>query len=306
MGSDDARRFRETQRKKALEGMEKGRTNNQYGRNRMNRNIVQFPSTYKAPSGSARRAKERAKRRKLARLKVGALILAATIGIGSLTVLGNIRDSHSNDTIQTITQLEDSGMNLDNIGLEEDTLELLQKYDEYFEDFDPDSIYGLTDNEVIEMAREIETLNFNVIKDKFVNEKREAGDDDITRSDVKLGLSFDSADGSTHTSVRIKEDSYSEREIYSNNNGIIFGIGKENSIPKEISDLIVQTEEYDDIVSDLKSDTITKKNALKKLQKLYKNISSLAVHDLSIDEKGNISLVDYSEQGKDLGIEFDD
>lgn len=311
MRSDDAKKFREEQRRSAQRDTKSQERRNQTrssGRNTRrissrDDNVIEFPGTvYKAPVGSAYRARDKAKKRKKPRLKLGALLLAASIGLGSIAVIGNIANLHNRDEgIQTISQLEETGIDLDDIGLEQDTLELMEKYDEYFENFDENSVLDMTDNDVIAMIREVRTLNFNAIKDKVAELRG------VSRDDVKLWYSFDNNDGSFHTSVRINEDSYSDREIYTNNNGLIFGFGKENSIPKEISDLIIQTGEYDDLIEDLKADKITKRNAIRKLESLYLQISeNVAVKDFTIDDKGNIELKDYDEQTKDQEQNKDD
>lgn len=304
MRSDDARKFREEQRRSAQKSSQSQVRRDQLrsperGTRRVSsrdNNVIEFPgSVYKAPAGSAYRARDKAKKRKKPRLKLMALILAASIGIGSVQLIGNISKANDrSDNIQTITQLEESGVDIDDIGLGEDTVELMEKYDQYFENFDENSVLDMTDNDVIAMIREIRTLNFNTIKDKVAELRG------VSRDEVKLWYSFDRGDGSTHTSVRINEDDFSDREIYTNNDGILFGLGKKNSIPKEISDLIIQTGEYDRLIEDLKADKITKKNAIKKLEKLYMQISeNVAVKDMTIDDKGNIELKDYDEKAKD-------
>ena len=59
--------------------------------------------------------------------------------------------------------------------------------------------------------------------------------------------------------------------------------------------------------SDLKADKITKRNAIRKLESLYLQISeNVAVKDFTIDDKGNIELKDYDEQTKDQEQNKDD
>ncbi len=110
-------------------------------------------------------------------------------------------------------------------------------------------------------------------------------------------------DGNYFTTVKIKEGEYGEEASYNSSNGTIFGIGKGNSIPSEISDLIIQTNSYKEIIEDLKLDKITKANAIKKLKKLYNNISEVATKKLTMDEKGNIELQDFG-QSKELEKEL--
>lgn len=249
----------------------------------------------KAPAGTARNAASKERRVTPPLLKFVSILAAASIGLGTIGAIGHYSKSTGEiDNTPTITQLADQGVDINNIGLEEDTVELLERYDEYFTNYSPDMANDLSNNDLIEMANDIRTLNFNTIKDKIAELTG------VSREDVTLGLNFEKGDGFYHTSVRINEDDILNREIYNNTNGWFFGLGKENSIPPEISDLIVQTEEYDDLITQIRENKISKQNAVEKLRELYANISeNVAVKDFSIDDNGNISLSDYEEQTKD-------
>lgn len=309
MKPNDAKKFRDEQKidlqSVQLVNSRKAREEDdlllpQFQRKEKKADIIEFkPRTVgTAKKGTAHRANNnRRKRKSNIKAKIAAAILSAIIGIGAINVVGNFTKGADRGPEQpiTITQLEDHGIDVNKIGLEQDTVEMMEHYDEYFSNIDYDSVTSLTDNDVIQVAEDIRTLNFNTIKDKFADLRG------VSREDIKLWYSFDSGDGSYNVTVRINEDSY-DREIYSNSNGILFGLGKKNSIPQEISDLILQTGEYDSLISDLKSDKITKKNALKKLEELYREISeNVATKDLTIDDKGNIGLEEYdnTQQNKD-------
>lgn len=276
--NDEARKFRKDY--EVTRPIQQRRPN----RSNMSReNVIQFSERYTAKKGTARRAQERRKKQRW-RLKIASLILAAGIGLGGISVLG----SFNKEPEPTITQLQEMGVSEEELGLEQDTLATMEKYDEYFENFDPKSA-NLTDNDVIAMIEEIRLLNFNVIKDKVADLRG------VERKDVKLHYSFDKSDGNYFASVGINEDSYLDRESYNNDYGILFGLGKDDTIPKEVADLIVQTGGYSWIAEDLKSDHITKANAIKELEKLYRKISNVAVKEFTMDDKGNIELADYTE-----------
>ena len=276
--NDEARKFRKDY--EVTRPIQQRRPN----RSNMSReNVIQFSERYTAKKGTARRAQERRKKQKM-KLRIASLILAAGIGLGGISVLG----SFNKEPEPTITQLQEMGVSEEELGLEQDTLATMEKYDEYFENFDPKSA-NLTDNDVIAMIEEIRLLNFNVIKDKVADLRG------VERKDVKLHYSFDKSDGNYFASVGINEDSYLDRESYNNDYGILFGLGKDDTIPKEVADLIVQTGGYSWIAEDLKSDHITKANAIKELEKLYRKISNVAVKDFTMDDKGNIELADYTE-----------
>ena len=282
--NDEARGFRREYEVRRPIQQNRNTRNNMRGRE----NIVQFPERYTAKKGTARRAKERKKKTRL-KLKVASLILAAGIGLGGITVTGSL----NKEPEPTVTQMQEMGVSEENLGLEQDTLEMMERYDEYFADFNPKTA-NLTDNDVIEMIEDIRTLNFNVIKDKMADLRG------VEREDVKLYYSFDKGDGNYYAIVKINEDQYGKREAYNNDYGVLFGLGKEDTIPREIVNLIVQTGSYESIVNDLKADYITKVNAIKELEKLYRKISDIAVKDFSMDDKGNIELTDYETRENEI------
>lgn len=251
-------------------------------------------SVYTAPAGTAHAANNRKKTLSPRLLKFLAILLSASIGVGSVTyaVLGNSSKAIDIGTeASTITQLESQGINTDKIGLQEDTLELLEKYDEIFTNFDFDKATELSETDIINMAKDIELLNFNTIKDKVADLTG------VSRDDITLRYKYETGDGTYNSSVIINEGEYDEVR-YNNINGIIFGIGEQNGIPDEIAKLIIQTREYDDIIEQLKSDKITKRNAIEELRKLYMNISENVATKDFIMNNGEIVITDYSEQIK--------
>ena len=274
---DDASRFRKNY--EVIIPMQQRRPS---GSNRQGRgNIVQFQERYTAQKGTARRTQEKSKKQKM-KLRIASLILAAGIGLGGVTIAGHV----NKEPEPTITEVQQMGVTAEELGLEQDTLETIKKYDEYFKNFDPKSA-NLTDNDVISMIEEIRLLNFNVIKDKVADLRG------VERENVKLYYGFNKNDGSYSVSVKINEDSYN-REVYTNS-WHIFGLGKSRIIPKEIADLIVETGKYERMTDDLKSDHITKINAIKELEKLYRKISDIAIKDFTMDDRDNIELIDYTK-----------
>ena len=245
-------------------------------------------NVYRAKAGTAHRANENKKKGTLSRLKLASIILAAGLGIGAFAVMGNVSKANDDTSIQTITQLEEAGVDVDDLSLEDDTLELFEKYDEFFANYDPDTAADLSDEEIIEMAEEIKTLNFNAIKDNVADLLG------VTRDDVTLRYTIDREDKAA--SVIINEDDRSDRETYTYTPSLL-GIGGNEGIPEELADLIFQIGDYSEIIDDVENDKITNKKAISKLQDLYNNISeTVGVKDMELDEDGNIILVDYDEQ----------
>lgn len=229
------------------------------------------------------------------KLGVATAILAAEIGMASISISGCVNqrnDASKNYQIEnSVTTLQNDGINLFDLGLENDTIQTMKKYDEYFENFDSNNVTE-SKEDIIEMLGEIKTLNFNVIKDKIAEENG------VERKDVTLYYRFEKADGQYYTSILINEGKY-DQKTFTSANALPFGIGAKNYIPEELSDLIVQLEEYDELREDIENNDISEINAIKKLNGMYQNISDVATSDLTIDEKGNISLEHY-ENEKDV------
>lgn len=274
MSSEDARKFREQYRQPEEKKLESKR--------------------YKAKKGSAYAAENKSRKNPKIDLKLVALLLAASIGVSAIGILGSPDKHYESD----ITNLKEKGIDINHIGLGEDTIQLMRKYDEYFTNFDEKKALGLTDNDVIAMLNDIKQLNYDALKDKIAALRG------VSREDVKLHYRFEKGDGVDYTSVSINEDQYGKEENYSDANSFILGLGKKNCLPKEISDLILQLQNYDDIEGSLKADKITKIKAIKKLRKLYEKITEIATKEFIMDEKGNIYTVEY--ENKEMTNELDE
>lgn len=224
-------------------------------------------------------------------LRVAAALLAAGVGIGGVTVLGHVDTKPS----ISITQMEQSGKDLSSLGLQDDTMQLMQKYDEIFDDMDLSSL-DMTDNNVIDMINEVERLNFNVVKDKIADKIGKE------RNDVKLYYRFEKGDGKYITSIVVNEGK-PDKATYTNAETFMLGIGRKNYIPEKVSDLILQLRDYDGLIQNLKDDKISKVNAIKELRKKYDKITEFATSELEIDQKGNFSVKDFNGENNTIDKE---
>ena len=225
---------------------------------------------------------KRLSRKKLAnRIKLGAAaaLLAAGIGVGAMTVRGWINE----DPEPTITQIQENGVDLNELDLADDTINSMKKYDQYFEEWNNGEINEatLTNQEIEEMLEEIKDLNFNVIKDKV------ASLSDVERKDVTLA--YRGEEDGVITTISVKENDYGNKKVYSNA-GNLFRANENTINSNEISDLILQLEEFDNLSEKLKDNDVSKVNAIKKLEQLYQQITKVAEQELVMDEKGNLSL----------------
>ena len=274
MGTDEARIYRESMRYRP----------DQMGAHDMQRREQKEPrERYHLPKGTTKRA--RSSKRK-GRIALGALILAAGIGIHSIgngiSYVGSLKDGEK----QSITQLQEKGVDLSKLGLERDTIEEMEIYDGYFANTDFSDL-NITDNDVLKILREINAINENVIKDKMANLEG------VDRTSIDLGTNFD---GKYYGRVSVKRG-----EVYSGASKMPLGIGERNVLSDEISDSIVQSmQEYSNLATDLREDRISKLNAVKELKKMYENVTQLATKQFVKDGKGNIEAIEYDENVKNM------
>ena len=274
MGTDEARIYRESMRYRP----------DQMGAHDMQRREQKEPrERYHLPKGTTKRA--RSSKRK-GRIALGALILAAGIGIhgigNGISYVGSLKDGEK----QSITQLQEKGVDLSKLGLERDTIEEMEIYDGYFANTDFSDL-NITDNDVLKILREINAINENVIKDKMANLEG------VDRTSIDLGTNFD---GKYYGRVSVKRG-----EVYSGASKMPLGIGERNVLSDEISDSIVQSmQEYSNLATDLREDRISKLNAVKELKKMYENVTQLATKQFVKDGKGNIEAIEYDENVKNI------
>lgn len=285
---NDARRFRDEMSRQASQNRGMQSRDNRETRQRRVDNTIQFPQKYTAQKGTAHRAKSRRKNKKL-NLKLASLLLAASIGIGGLTIVGRHGEQELN-----VTEIQEMGVTADELGINSDTISMMGKYDEYFENFDPKSA-NLTENEVISMIEDIRTLNTNVVREKMADLRG------VSRESVTLSHFFDRGSEKYYTAVLID----GERERYDNNYGVM-GLGNENTIPEELSYLVQQIDSYETLINDVHTDNITKANAVKKLEKLYDEVSKVATKNFTMDAKGNVELKDYDTKQVEKNAEKDE
>lgn len=253
------------------------------------------PEKYTAPRGTAEK-KNKVKRRM--NMRLAALILAGAIGIGGIGGAIYVKAKNS-EPVTTITKLQESNIDLQSFGLSADTLEELQKYDKIFEEFDSKNAYDLTEGKVISMIGNIKDLHFSVVKEKIADLRN------VKPTDVKMYYNTDKDNGAESATVIINEDLYNGREVYSYDTSTLGGLKKENTIPNELADVILQLKELDKLEAEVEKDKISKVNAVKKLEKLYENLEQIAIGDFVIDEKGNISIIQY-ENSKEQKEQSDD
>lgn len=285
---NDARRFRNEMSRQASQNRNMQSRDNRETRQRRVDNTIQFPQKYTAQKGIAHRAKSRRKNKKL-NLKLASLLLAASIGIGGLTIAGRHGEQELN-----VTEIQKMGVTADELGINSDTISMMEKYDEYFENFNPKSA-NLTENEVISMIEDIRTLNTNVVREKMADLRG------VSRESVTLSHFFDRGSEKYYTAVLID----GERERYDNNYGVM-GLGNENTIPEELSYLVQQIDSYETLINDVHTDNITKANAVKKLEKLYDEVSKVATKNFTMDAKGNVELKDYDTKQVEKNAEKDE
>ena len=287
MSSEEAKKFRENQKINGLDYMSLdknsyGHRENYQNKVRTNNKNEQRRVTTKQ-KGKARRL---ARKKLIQRIKLGAAaaLLATGIGVGAMTVRGWINQ----DPEPTITQMQENGVNLNEFNLAEDTINSMKKYDQYFEEWNNGEINKeeLTNQEIADMLKEIKDINFNVIKDKV------ASLNNVERKDITLA--YRGEEDGVITTIAVKENDYGNKKVYSNSKNF-FGKSENSIESSEISSLILQLEDFDNLSDKLKDNDISKANAIKKLEKLYQNITKFAQQELVMDERGNLNLEEIED-----------
>ena len=245
-------------------------------------NTIQFPQRYTAQNGTAHKAQARRKNKKL-NLKLASLILAASIGVGGLTL------ANKNKEVPSITDLSQMGISHQDLDLTEDTIAMMEKYDNFFDTFDAKTA-NLSETEVIKIIEDIQGVNENVVREKMADLKG------VDKVEVTLSHFFDRASEKYYTAVLIDGG----KERYDNNYGII---GSDHTIPEELSHLIKQIDSYQTLIDEVQTDKITKANAVKELKKLYEEVSKIAGKDFSMDAKGNVKLQDYEAKQTEKNVD---
>lgn len=234
---------------------------------------AQEPIRYTASKGTASRAK---KNRKNMKTRIAAMLLAATVGIGAISLANHNKVQNS----MSVAEMQQAGVSIESLGLEEETIAQFEKYDEYFAQFNQKQQYDLTDEQVLSMISEIRQMHFSVVKEKIGNmlgEKEE---------NIKMYYNFDNSDGNKVAKIVVNED-VGDKITFKNDM-----LSTSKKIPKELANTIWQLDSLDDISVKLKSDKLTKVNAIKEIKKIYESLEKIATGNFEIDKKQNIS-IDY-------------
>ena len=256
-----------------------GNTRSRVERENSSRNNEQLRTErLTAPNGTARKLKDRLSNgRKKLSTKTVATVLGIAIGLGALT--GVVAKGYA-DSIPEYTATD-----LNNMGIEmqigQDTLNTMQKYDKFFENYNPKEA-NLSESEVLSIASDIRDLNFNVIKDKAADVL------DLGRGNVDLSYTDPlDKEGSILREIKTKNGNYSNLSLHQT--------PEERSISPEIGAMIENIGYIDQIVYSIKDDSITKNRGVKRLEEVYNKITKFATRKMVMDEKGNISMTDYPE-----------
>lgn len=254
-------------------------------------NVIQFPQQYTAKKGTAHSKANTKKKKRKMRLRIASLILAAGIGVGGLSYAGSIiKESQT----ASLVQMQENGISAKELGLEDTTASMLIHYDKYFSN--SEEKLDMTDNDVIKIIDDISYLNNAVLKEKL---SKTMG---VGKDNISLGEDFEISDGKEYSVIRVTPK-YGNDEIYTSLSALPFAIGEKRNIPKDISELIFQRNEYSKLENDLKSDSITKNRAMEELSKLYKKIQNIATKKIYLDKNKNLKVESYKDIEKSLGNE---
>lgn len=244
---------------------------------------------FRAPKGSARRAKA-ARRSNKIKTRVVATVLSA-IALGTAVGIFHSHVKGNSQEISSVEQLLEQGENPANLGLSQETIDTLLEYSEYFSDRE-----NMFEKDISSVAQELYDLNLFIIKEKVA---KVTGHDP---KDLEIRLGFDKADGIQSTSISLKDDSYSSRPniLYSGLSSKIIPISDETTLPEDVCDLAWQLDTISTLQDEIASGKISDANAWKKLQKCYGKISEFSTQELIKGENGRLALVSYESNKEEV------
>lgn len=182
------------------------------------------------------------------------------------------------DNVQNLNKLIEAKADLSVLGMRNETIDTLLKYNEYF---NSTSAKDIGNKDLKQVTEELYDLNLNMIKEKIGQVEP------YTPEQLEVLLHYEKSDGTKTTSVCLKSIKQDKKIIADNRN-----------LPNEFCDIAWQLASISTLENELSEDLISDVNAWKQLKKYYGQLSKFASKELIKDEKGKLTLVDYQEVEK--------
>ncbi len=222
-----------------------------------------------------------------------AILAAFSVGIAITAVTGAKNLYDTNQRLQNEENLEIISQNQDmlqQLGISQDIIDEIQSLQT---ELNSDEIENISDSDLLDLGDRVEDVQMYTIKSKLANS--------LGVSEESIEFSIDYSDDIPTASVIVtKEDGTIVRY---NSDGIL---DFNDNISTEISNYIISIGYTQTASSRLANGTIDKDSVISQYKSAIEDTSQIATKEVEIDENGNISLSQISQQEIDSLIQSED
>lgn len=227
---------------------------------------------------------------------VGAVVLTSTLVLGGIGAHNSYAGYKQGNEPITLEQALENGQDLESLGMTEELQEKLEELQERMAD------ENITNKEIIEIAPEINDLQFAILKTKIADKLEESEE----FKGIRLGAltvepeAYSNSNGERTQNARIiaYEDTINEETIFSG-----------DEISDDIKDMILNTEKMRINVGNVNNESFNKDKYVKAFQGYLTNLEQFAAKEIKVekDEKtGELKSISTQEtKVKDL-VKTDD
>lgn len=220
--------------------------------------------------------RENQRKRSLRKAKVARRKLVgriAVLGLAGITLFSGMNaaskayeEYKEQNSPARVEQVLETGASYEELGIDSETVTRLETFENIIEN------EGLTYNELIMLAPQINELQFDVLESKFANI---IGD---SKDNIRLDAQYIGR-GETRDVIETREKTYVSKDIFTS----------ENTFSSEISDQITNIKEMQKFMQEIQEGNVNREQVLRKYEKFLENISQFAGMKLQIDGKENIT-----------------
>lgn len=222
---------------------------------------------YTAKKGTVNKAKNRRKLNWKGKLAIAAAV--GTITVGAIYTTNDIKESQ-NPPI-TVEQALKSGKSLNDLGINESIKNKINEIQKKVQNKE------ITNSELIELAPQIEALQFEVIKGKLSDKLK------VEYNNIKLKINEDPKNGISGVTIKTKSNAIDEK-IYRNKEFLSNGL----TMSDDIVDFIYDIGDIQKLEKKIESKDIDRNKIINTYKDKIKNINEFATGEMSVDKEGNI------------------
>lgn len=216
----------------------------------------------------------------------------AFTGLVAAVIAGGVNANETNQNLQNRKNLEALSQNQDalqELGISQEAINEIQSLQT---ELNSDEIENINDADLLDLGDRVEDIQMYTIKSKLANS--------LGVSEESIELSINYGDDLPTASVIVTKDDGTKTRY--NGDGIF---DFNDNISSEISDYIVGLGNTQTANSRLENGTADKSSVIEQYRSAIEDTSNIATKEVEIDENGNISLSQVSQQEIDQLIQND-